>query len=91
MAASICVPAKNKIVLKWIERYLEVIVMKGVFYLCVYYHASISPFIEAKFAQLYNALEKIMRRLSLTSNFVLTYIPIKDEVNKLFTKKSKLT
>jgi hypothetical protein len=58
--------------------------MKGVFYLCVLYRASPSPFIEAKFMKLFSSLEKIIRKLNVTSNFVLTFIPIKDEIQRLF-------
>jgi hypothetical protein len=61
--------------------------MKGVFYLCVFNRASSSPLIEEKFKRLLSAVEKIMSKLNETSEFVLTYIPIKDEIKKVFYKK----
>jgi hypothetical protein len=33
------------------------------------------------------SLEKIMRRLRMTSEFVLTYIPIREEIQRLFNAK----
>jgi hypothetical protein len=81
------VPVKNKVVSKWIDKYLEIFVMKGIFYLCVFYRLTLNPMVEGKFLKLFKGLEKIMRRLKMTSDFVLTYIPIKEEIQRLFNGK----
>lgn len=83
----ISLPVKNKVVSKWIDKYLEIFVMKGIFYLCVFYRVTLNQAIEAKFNKLIKSLEKIMRRLRMTSDFVLTYIPIRDEIQRLFNAK----
>ncbi len=83
----ISLPAKNKVVSKWIDKYLEIFVMKGIFYLCVFYRVTLNQAIEAKFTKMIKSLEKIMRRLRMTSDFVLTYIPIREEIQRLFNAK----
>lgn len=42
---NLTIPYKNKTVGKWIEKYLEIFIMKGVFFLCVFYRISVTPMV----------------------------------------------